>query len=237
MRSPYSYGYASDPTFTANRPGLEIGPNGGCVDCAPRGVSMAGVSPVPSGTYMGPVGKTVMAGLRGYGYSSGPGIPDQVALPNSPTMNAAALMSNLGMATPAQRGALRLSGMGLGSTQDRQLCQGITTSIGAVGTASRDINTSSTGTRDAGWNQAGTYLNAAAQIAGSFCNMIQTERTTPVQQQPGGALMPPGYIPPSAYRPPTPTAQASAIPSWALPVGGALVVGLVALVGVVALRK
>ena len=235
MRSPYSYGYASDPTFTANRPGLELW-RGGCVDCGPRGVSMAGVSPVPSGTYMGPVGKTVMAGLRGYGYSSGPGIPDQVALPNSPTMNAAALMSNLGMATPMQRGALRLSGMGLGSTQDRQMCAGITSSIGAVGTGIRDVNTSSTGTRDTGWNQAGTYLNAAAQIAGSFCNMIQTERTTPVQQQTPGALMPPGYIPP-AYRQPPPAAQ-SAMPAWALPaIAGVAVIGALGLGAVVLLRK
>lgn len=196
---------------------------------------MAGVSPVPSGTYMGPVGKTVMAGLRGYGYSSGPGIPDQVALPNSPTMNAAMLMSNLGMATPGQRGALRLSGMGLGSTQDRQMCAGITSSIGAVGTGIRDVNTTSAGTRDAGWNQAGTYLNAAAQIAGSFCNMIQTERTTPVQQQTPGALMPPGYIPPGYQQPPPPAS--SGLPSWALPVGGVAVVGLVGLLAVVALRK
>jgi hypothetical protein len=225
MRSPYSYGYSSDPTFTANRPGVELY-RGGCAGCGPQGANMAGVTPVPSGTYMGPVGKTVLhgAGMRGYGYSSGPGIPDAVALPASPTMNAAALMANLGMATPGQRQALRLSGVGLGSTQDRAICQGSFAAVGASGGVIRDFGATpgtdgGAATRDQGWNTAGSIAAALGQVGGAFCSMIQTESTTPIQTQPGGSPMPPGYIPPGYYANRTPPAPASSLPTWAVPAG------------------
>lgn len=245
MRTPYTYGYSSDPSFHANRPGLELyrGPtDASCVACGPGGTSnrgaiqMAGVTPVPSGTYMGPVGKIVgMGGLRGYGYSSGPGIPTAVAIESSPTSRAMGLMSNLGIATRGQRGVLRLSGLGLGdAAQDRAMCQGISSAIGAVGTGARDINRSGD-TRDAGWNQAGQYLAAGSQFASAFCNLIR-DNTTPVQTQPPGTTMPPGYTyPPSGYQQPTPGPQGPAgLPSWAIPAG---IAAVVAVAGAVILLK
>lgn len=251
MRTPYSYGYSSDPSFHRNRPGLELyrGPTDpSCVACGPGGTSnrgaiqMAGITPVPSGTYMGPVGKIVLsgAGMRGYGYSSGPGIPDAVALESSPTARAMGYMSNLGIATRGQRGVLRLAGVGLGDgTQDREMCRGIFSAVGAIGSGARDINaTTADGqtTRDQGWNQAGTYIGAGASIGGAFCNLIQTGQT-PVQQQPTGTTMPPGYTyPPTGYQQPTPGPQAasSGLPSWAIPAG---IAAIVAVAGAVILLK
>lgn len=199
---------------------------------------MAGVTPVPSGTYMGPIGKTVLAGggMRGYGYSSGPGIPDAVALERSPTSRAMSFMSNLGIATRGMQGVARLSGVGLGDTaQDRAMCQGISQAVTGVGTAARDVNRQGE-TRDQGWNQAGQYLSAAGTLASSFCNLIQ-DRQTPVQQQPTGTTMPPGYTyPPASYQQPAyaPQQQASGLPSWALPAG---IAAVVAVAGAVILLK
>lgn len=231
MRSPYHYGYSSDPTFTANRPGLELW-RGGCAGCGPQGVSMAGVTPVPSGTYMGPVGKTVLAGLRG-SYSSGPGIPDAVGLPMSVTGRAAALMSSMGMANNAQQTVLRMSG--LGSTQDRAVCSGITAAVGGAAPLVRDANRTQAG-RDQGFDYAGQIMGALSQIGGSLCTMIQTESATAVQQQPSGTTMPPGYIPPGYYPRQTPSAPpASTMPSWALPAAGVAAAALVA--GAILLRR
>lgn len=242
MRTPYTYGYSSNPQFYATRTDLPIYTGAGACDtCGPGGVvnrgamGMAGVTPVPSGTYMGPVGKLVgMGGMRGYGYSSGPGIPDAVAIESSPTSRAAAFMSNLGIATRGQRGVARLSGVGLGDgTQDRALCQGITSAVGAAGTASRDINSTASG-RDAGWNQAGQYIGAVGAIGGALCNLIQTGQT-PVQQQPPGTTMPPGYTyPPASYQQPLPAQQQSGLPSWVVPAG---LVAVVALAGAVLILK
>lgn len=220
MRSPYHYGYSSDPTFTANRPGLELW-RGGCAGCGPQGVSMAGVTPVPSGTYMGPVGKTVLAGFRG-SYSSGPGIPDAVGLLMSATGRAATLMSSMGMANNAQQTVMRMSG--LGSTQDRAICSGITAAVGGAVPIIRDVNRSGT-TRDTGFDYAGQIMGALSQIGGALCTMIQTESTTAIQQQPPGTTMPPGYIPP--YRPPPAPPQPS-MPAWALPVAGVAAAALIA---------
>lgn len=241
MRTPYSYGYGSDPMFTAHRPGLEYWRGNECDSCGPGGVvnrgdiRMAGVTPVPSGTYMGPIGKTVLAGgLAGYGYSSGPGIPDAVALERSPTSRAMSFMSNLGIATRGMQGVARLSGAGLGdAAQDRAMCQGISSAIGAVGTGARDINRQGE-TRDAGWNQAGQYLAAGSQFASAFCNLIR-DNTTPVQTQPQGTTMPPGYTyPPSSYQQPTPgPQQSSGLPPWALPAGAVAVAALLAAVVIV----
>lgn len=252
MRTPYTYGYASDPSFTPNRPGLELWRGNECDNCGPGGVvnrgdiRMAGVTPVPSGTYMGPVGKVVhmngTRGMAGYGYSSGPGIPDAVAIAPSPTSRAFSYMSNLGIATRGQRGVARLSGAGLGDgVQDRALCQGITTAIGAAGTGARDINaTPGTGgraaTRDPGWNQAGQYIAAVGGIGAAFCSLIQTGQT-PVQTQPQGTLTPPGYTyPPSGYiqgQGGGAPAQ-TGLPAWAIPAG---IAAVVAIVGAVVILK
>jgi hypothetical protein len=247
MRTPYTYGYGSDPMFTANRPGVELWRGNECDSCGPGGVvnrgaiRMAGITPVPSGTYMGPVGKVVnTAGMRGYGYSSGPGIPDQVFLEHSPTSRAMSFMSNIGIATRGMRGVARLSGRGMGdAAQDREMCRGISTAIGGVGTAARDVNARTadgTTTRDAGWNQAGQYLAAGSQFASAFCNLIR-DNTTPVQTQPQGTLMPPGYTyPPSGYQQPTPgpAAGTTTIPTWAIPAG---IAAVVAVAGAVILLK
>lgn len=243
MRNPYLYGYSPDVSFSPqSRPGRELW-RGGCIDCGPEGLGpsgMAGVRAVPSGTYMGPIGKIVLSGggMRGYGYSSGPGIPDMVSLPVSPTARAAEVMGSLGMANVAQtrlQGA-GLRGMGLGSTQDRQLCQGFTQAAGGVASGIRDINRAegeggAAGRRDQGFDYAGQILGAMSQIGGALCNTIRTESATQITTQPPGTTMPPSYTQPG-YTPPPPAAS-SGLPAWALPAG---IVAAAVVIGAIALR-
>lgn len=242
MRSPYNYGFANDVSFSPqNRPGEELW-RGGCTTCppsAPSGPARAGlgaIKAVPSGTYMGPVGKIVLSGggMRGYGYTSGPGIPDAVGAFQSPAMRAAGYLDKLGIATPGQKQALSLSGLrgrGLGSAQDRAMCQGITSGIAAAGTAARDINATEAG-RDQGWNQAGSWTNALGQVANSMCNMIQTTQTpSTFTTAPPTQLYPPGYgMNPYAAQP------QQGLPSWAIPAGIAAAIAVVGIGALVILK-
>lgn len=239
MRSPYNYGFANDVSFSPqNRPGEELW-RGGCTTCPPvtpptgvTGSGLGSIKAVPSGTYMGPVGKIVLSGggMRGYANTSGNGIPDAMGAFQSPAMRAAGYLDKLGIATPGQKQALSLSGLrgrGLGSAQDQAMCRGITSGIAAAGTAARDINAGEAG-RDQGWNQAGTWTNTLGTVANSMCNMIQTGQTPQTMTTaPPTQLYPPGY----GMNPPAPPQQG--LPAWAIPAGiaaAAVVLGLGALV-------
>lgn len=134
-------------------------------------------SAVPSGQYMGAIGKVV--GMRGLSGIGGGGL-GMVVL--SPTSRAQAQLGQLGM-----RG---LGGIGLGSADDYRACAGITAAAGAGAAAAQGQHTASGGT-DQGWSIGIALTQAAAAVGGALCRTI--DNGVHVAGAPGTFPGSPGY--------------------------------------------
>lgn len=142
---------------------------------------LRGVSPVPSGTYMGAIGKVVSMG--------GLGCP---TMQPSPTARAQGAMAMMGM-------------RGLGdAAADRAACLGITGALQAGAGIAQGVHTGSApagGTPDAGWTTAIGTFTSLAQTASSMCQTIQTGSAVVPASPPGAS---PAWMTPQPPPPPPP---------------------------------
>jgi len=151
----------------------------GGAPCAPKVAGLRGA--IPSGQYMGAIGKVVS--MRGLG-----------ATYLGPTMRAQSELAQ--MSVP--RAPSTIAVMGLGSTRDRAMCQA-SFAAGQAGTSVASGYHQQSGGGDQGWTTALGISSALMTVGGAMCNLIDTGEPTNAAGQPLAPQQP--QVPPAQQGP------------------------------------